>query len=262
MLRARLVLATAVLLAAFLAGSSARASAQGDADARARARVLFERAEERFRAEEFEAAIVLLQEALELHEAAALHHNLARARVSAGRLVEARASYVRFLELAPEHPEADEVRERITELDERIRAEEEAERARREAERREAERERQLAASQRASEEGPREASAAPWVVAAASAAPAGVALAFGARSRRQVQDAREAPDQRTAGPLVDQARRSTRVANALYGVAGGVLLTGLIWGLLDRRAAARARDERAVAVEIGPSSLVLRGRW
>ncbi|MFK7991164.1 MAG: tetratricopeptide repeat protein [Sandaracinaceae bacterium] len=63
--------------------------------------LLADRAGERFRAEDFDAAVVLLREAIALHETAALHHNLGLTLMELERWDEARAAFHTCLTLNP-----------------------------------------------------------------------------------------------------------------------------------------------------------------
>lgn len=229
------------------AAFSSVADAQ-DEDTRERALVYFRGARDAYEAGEFQRSVVLLEEALELHDVASLHYNLGRALHELGRWRDARAEYVKFLDMDPDTEERARVEARIVVLTETIEREELAE-------------QRQAPAPEPPGEtstsEGaaPREVQAAPWILLSVGVAAFGAGAVSGVLSRRSLDEVRGAPDHRSALSVGETARRRATLANVLFVSGAVVSATGLIWGLVSRR---RPRVE----VDVGLTSIGLRGRF
>lgn len=220
-----------------------------DDDDRARALVYFRGARDAYEAGEFQRSVVMLEEAVELHDIASLHYNLARALQELGRWREARDEYATFLAMDPDTPERGRVEARIVVLNETLRREE----APPEEDPRPVEdlpEPRELEAPRA---EGPRR--PLPWIVFGAGAALLGGGAVAGGLSRASVQDIREAADHQSALVIGEAAQRRANIANALFISGGVVCVTGLIWGLVAKR-------KPRVEVDVGASTIRLRGRF
>ncbi len=247
--------------------ASAQQAPRDPAEAREEALTLFRRAGEHFEAGQYDRSKLLLQEAISLYDAPPLHYNLARTHDELGELEEARREYRSFLDGVEDAPNRAEVEARIEAIDEMLvrQAEERAlaEVAAREAAEREAAR--QAEAQTSPIEEAPSR-SAGPWITLGSAAAPLAGAVAMSVLFQREVDDARNAPDQVTADDHRSRADGLGLGANILYGVAGAVAAAGLIWLVVDltRSADSDAEDEGGTSAQIhvGPSSVALSGTF
>lgn len=231
----------------------AQGAEEDEVAAREQAVVLYTRAEERYREGDYEAAALLLREAITLHEAAAMHYNLAKALEGLEDLDGAIAAYERFLELAPDNPQRDSVNASLEELRAaRAAAESEPEPESVEPVRASPE----LAPSEPSAP--PPERSIGPFIVLGAAALPLGAGIATGVLSRGAIDDARDAPDQPTAKDHADSAERLSLIANLSFALAGALAIAGTVWAIVDRK----DPDGAGTTVSVGPGSLELRTRW
>lgn len=219
-----------------------------DEDARDRALVYFRGARDAYEAGEFQRSVVMLEEAVELHDIASLHYNLARALQELGRWQEARDEYTIFLEMDPDTQERGRVEARIVVLNETLRQEEPAE----EGPSPPVDVSRPLELEAPAAD-GPRQ--PLPWIVFGTGAALIGGGAVAGGLSRASVQDIREAADHQSALVIGQTAQRRANIANALFVSGAVVCVTGLIWGLVAKR-------KPRVEVDVGASTIQLRGRF
>ncbi|MDQ3033575.1 MAG: tetratricopeptide repeat protein [Myxococcota bacterium] len=195
------------------------------------AAVLADRARERFAEGDLEAAVVLLREAIYLHETPALRHNLARALAELGRWEEARAEYRNCLRL---------------ELDDDARARIQAEVARLSAVIRAAHGEGEAApisaptTSPVSAPRRPEPALApgttsdpAPWVFAGGGVVVLGAAVALAVAFEDTVGQVRRAPSLEAALPLADRAEGLAIGADIGFALGGTLALIGVIWGII-----------------------------
>lgn len=89
---------------------------------------------------------------------------------------------------------------------------------------------------------------AGPWILVGLAVVPAAVGVATGVMFNERVDRARAAGNHRDAQPHLDDARPLGRVANASFAIAGALVLTGLIWGIVSRT----RNDDARVEVGIG----------
>lgn len=238
-----------------------RAVAEAQTSAEEQALALYNRAEERFRTDEFETAALLLREAIGLYDAAPMHFNLARALRELGKLDEARAEYALFLEMEPDTTRRGVVEARIAEIDREIATAEAAAAAEREdneaAEAEVAEAEDSLEGEGAEDGGGP---SLAPWLLAASAVVPLGVGVAFGVLFNGEVDAARDADDHQQAADHASTADTYALVANISF-VAGALMgVAGLAWGLIDVMSV--SDGETDVAVRVGPGSVEIAGTF
>ncbi|MEM9074013.1 MAG: tetratricopeptide repeat protein [Myxococcota bacterium] len=227
----------ALLLVALLLPSFAKAQA----DAESQALVLFDRAREAFRNGAFERSALLLEEAISLHDVAPLHYNLGRSYQELGRQEDALSEYRRFLAMEPDTPERPRVEARIAILEAQLRPEPEPEP--------------EPDPEPEPEPEPEAEVRAGPWILLGTGVAILGGGVVAGVLSNRAEDDARNAPSQEAAEAPAERADRRARAANALFAIGGAVAITGLAWGIVDRR---RARVE----VQAGLGSVLVRGRF
>jgi len=240
-----LIAVTFTVVALGIPPALAQAPETEETAAREQAVVLYTRAEERYREGDYQTAALLLREAIALHEAAAMHYNLAKALEELEDGEGAIAAYERFLELAPEHPERAAVSARVAEIRAMESAPPEA-----------------AALSEPEPEPEPVEAttspSVGPWIVLASAALPLGSGIATGVLSAGAIDDARDSSDQPSAKEDADRARRLARAANASFAIAGALAIAGVVWAIVDRSGS----DGRGTALRLGPTGLELRARW
>ncbi len=233
---------------------------QAQADAEAQALVMFVRAREHYRGGEFERSVLLLQEAIALHDIAPLHYNLGRALQELGRWVQAGAEYERFLEMAPDTPERtrvearlDQIRARIAEMsppppDANVPGSSAPEPAAPEP----------AAPEPPTSETTARGADPAPWIGLGVGAAVSAAGIPFAVLFDGAVGAARAAPDHRSASDAAAEAEIYGAAANTLFAVGGVVAIAALTWGLVELSLS----GDEPVEVTVGPSRISLRGRF
>ncbi|MFK7986353.1 MAG: tol-pal system YbgF family protein [Sandaracinaceae bacterium] len=185
--------------------------------------VMYERARERYEAGDFDRAVLLLEEALVLHDAPELHYNLARALQELGRWAEARDEYIAYRERAPESAVSERVDARIELLDRRI-AEEEAAAAPPEPD-----------VPPPPPEPPPAPPlDPAPWVLAGSGAVIAAAAIPFGVLFLDADSTAANAPNHEAAFGPANDATNFAIVANVLLGVGVVTGLVGIVWGIVS----------------------------
>jgi tetratricopeptide (TPR) repeat protein len=233
------------------------------AEERRRAAVMLDRSATAYREGRYDAAIVLLSEAYLLSHEPILLYNIGRAYEGAGREADALDAYRRYVDAAPDGPNATLARERMERLDgslERAREEREAEAAaRREEARRDDERlraRRERAARERAA----RRASPVPWIIAGVGGGALIVGAVLGAVAVERHDDARWQPDQVSA--VGTQAEAQELAVGANIGLAAGATLAGvgLTWALVIASEPRGEADD--LELVIGPGTIGARGRF
>lgn len=236
-----------------------RAIAQTTAEEQALA--LYDRAEERFRTDEFERAAILLREAIELHDAAPMHFNLARALRETGDLAGAVAEYTLFLEMDPDSPRRTVVEGRISRLDAQLAAadaERQGETAGEQGDQDDYSTEEPGDSDDEAVDAGGT--SLAPWLIAAGAVVPLGLGVTFGVLFNNEVDAARAADDHQQAAEHSSNADTYSIVANVSFVVGGLMAVVGLTWGLIDVLSVSNGDTD--VALRVGPASLELAGTF
>ncbi len=236
------------------AAASASARGPGGTAAEQRATQLFELSAEAYRGGRFKEAIDLLKEAYRLAPDAILVYNLARAYEGLGDRPNAVESYTAYLRAAPDARDRASVEQRIAALRAGI---EEGERLRREGERLRREREaaelrERQARAQAAQQRQARSPSAAPWIVAGAGGASLAAGAIFGLVARGRNDAAATAPQSEVPKDNSD-ARSFAILADVALGVGSVLVATGVVWGLLDVRAASRSPRGVALAPWVAP---------
>ena len=212
------------------------------ADLAAQAKATFDRGE-------FREAADLLKQAYALEPTSALLYNLGRAYQQAGDKADAIEAYEHYLREAGHPADEGAVSATIAQLraeiqhdeDLQSRAEQERRAAEAEAKRRDAAL--RLEIPQR---RGMRAPSVIPWTMVGVGAAGLATGGVLGGLALAQHSSAEGAHDVATAMSKQSDGTRLATGANVAF-VAGGVLiLTGVVWGLLDLRASTRQSGMRA----------------
>ncbi|AKF08984.1 hypothetical protein DB32_006133 [Sandaracinus amylolyticus] len=213
-----------------LCAQSARPCAS-PAECEQAAAVLAERAGERFAEGDLEAAVVLLREAIYLHETPALRHNLARSLAELGRWEEARAEYRNALRLALDDEARARMQAEVARLSALIRAGQSDS---------EASPSTPPAASVSAAPVSPEVELApgtpfdpAPWVLAGGGVVVLGAAVALAVVFEDTVSQVRSAPSHEAAWPLAERAEGLAIGADVAFAVGGTLALAGVIWGIV-----------------------------
>ncbi len=212
---------------------------------------LFMEAERAYEAGRVDEAIDLLQRARALHAAPVLLFNLARAYETAGRLEDALEAYRLYLEEEPEAPDRGAIESRIAAIEGQL-----ARNARLDEERRRAE---ERAAQRTEATSGP---SALPWVVAGVGVLSIGAGALFGFFAEQARDDAIAAPEHADAVATFARGEDFAVAANVLFAVGGAISAAGIIWGVIDLVTSGGADDDASARLEVGPSSVHLRGTF
>jgi tetratricopeptide (TPR) repeat protein len=228
-----------------------------DRATQARAIALFEQANVAYRDGRFGEAAELLRDAVELYPHPNLVYNLGRAQESMGDLSAAIATYERYLELDGVR-DADLVRHRVGTL-------------------RRLHRERQALVDQRLSAirerdelvaqlEEEREASISrgpvPWIVAGVGVLGVGGAILLWQLAVAENDRAEIAPTQREAFDHAGNAKTLLHASWATVVAGGALLLAGATWGTIGLLSRPGGDGLRELALELGPTSLVLSGAF
>lgn len=107
----------ALVLIVFLVGASGRTAEAASPESEQKARRLFESAEEHFRNGKFSEALVEYQSGYELAPLPGFLINIAQCQRRMGRLAQAKATYRKFIMVAPDSPFVPQVKALIAELD-------------------------------------------------------------------------------------------------------------------------------------------------
>jgi tetratricopeptide (TPR) repeat protein len=236
---------------------SAHALAQTPPTHEQRAAEYYDDAARAYKEGRYEEAIDLLKRAYELSHKAPILQNLGRAYERLGRLEDALDAFKNYLgkdpfaaDRATIETEINAIEKQIdqkralamaaeaakakAEADQKAKADAEA-RAREEAARRQA--------AERLAEERRHHASPLPWIVAGVGVAGGINSAIFGALADARHRSASSPTlDQPTAKSTEDEAQTFATVTNVSLVVAGALLVTGVVWGVLDTMAANRAK--------------------
>jgi tetratricopeptide (TPR) repeat protein len=208
-------------------------------------------------------AAELLKQAHALKPSPALLYNLGRAYQQAGDRLKAIDAYEAYLAAQAHSADEGAVRNTVQQLRDELRHEEEL-RQRADAERARAEDEAakkrgaELAAdaARRASvvaERRARRTRSLPWIIAGVGGAGLILGGVFGGLTLSRHSAAVSDPDASAAQSEQNQAKTFATVANVAF-VTGGVLAAaGVVWGIVDVRAAARSGRVRA---SVGPTNI------
>jgi tetratricopeptide (TPR) repeat protein len=224
--------------------------------AEAEARGLTVQAKTAFDAGHFADAAALLVRAYAVSPSSTLLYNMGRAYQQAGDRTNAIDAYQRYL--ATESAPADEgaIRRTVQQLqDELARESALAERADREASEK-----RHAQAAQANAEERARHApSALPWIVASTGVGGLVAGGLFGALALSAHHDAASDPEVDSSLSKQSAARSLATISNVAFVAGGTVALSGLMWGILDLRAAARSEK---ISVTLGPGAILVGGSF
>jgi tetratricopeptide (TPR) repeat protein len=194
-----------------------------------------------YKAGRFAEAIAKLREAVALDPNPILLFNLARVYESSGDLDHALESFRGYLAGDPTAEDRGAVEKRIATLERQIRERDAA---------------RAAPPPPPPSHAAPtlvireaRRPSAAPWIVASAGAAAVGVGGAFGVMALTTHDSAVNDPVQATAADAQANAKTFATVANVLFVAGAVVLVTGVVWGLIDVAGSKHSRATRAATL-------------
>jgi tetratricopeptide (TPR) repeat protein len=238
------------------AGRAVAQESEADADAETtspeeeEALDLFMEAERAYEAGRVTEAIDLLQRARALHQAPVLLFNLARAYETDGRLEDALDAYRRYLEEEPNAPDRGAIETRIHAIEGQL-----VERERLAEERRHAE---ERAAEQREEASAP---SPLPWVIAGVGVLTVGAGVTFGLLADKARDDAIADPIHADALATFARGEDFAVAANVLFAVGGAIAAVGVIWGVIDLASSGSGDEQPSAWLELGPSSLRVRGR-
>ena len=223
-------------------------------EAEAQARNLTVQAKTAFDAGHFAEAAALLVRAYAASPSSTLLYNMGRAYQQAGERARAIDAYQRYLASESAPPDEGAIRHTIQQLkDESAKEQALAERAfREEREKRQAQ-----AARVEAEERAKHAPNALPWIVAGIGAGGLVAGGVFGALAMTAHRDAASAPEVDSALSKQSSAKSFATISNVAFIAGGTVALSGLLWGILDLRAAARPDT---VSLALGPGSLVVGG--
>jgi tetratricopeptide (TPR) repeat protein len=222
--------------------------------AEAEARNLTVQAKTAFDAGHFTEAAALLVRAYAISPSSTLLYNMGRAYQQAGDRSNAIDAYQRYLATESAPPDEGAIRHTIQQLQDEIAKEGAlAERAEREERER-----RQAQAARIEAEERARHApNALPWIVAGTGVGGLVAGGVFGALAAGAHRDAASDPDVDSALSKQSSAKSLATISNVAFIAGGTVALSGLLWGILDLRAAARSDKP---SVMFGPGSIVIGG--
>ena len=236
---------------ACLAPAPATAQATGEGDT-ARALAMYEEAARLYQRGEFGAAAELLREAYALYDHPTLLYNLARSIEGTGDLSTAIEAYERYLAVAPDAPDHDLVRARVSTL-RTLMAEREA--LIRERTRAVSERDRIAQSVQR---DEPLSHGPWPWVVTGVGALGLGTGSVLWVLALEGRDDAAGEPEQREAFRLHSHAETLATWGTASL-IGGGVLLVaGLGWWIYGQLFQPYVEGFRDLTVAVGPGGLAL----
>lgn len=212
----RLAVGTVVLVLSLADGGMVHAD---NAAARnAQALDLFEKSEVAYDTGRFADAIDLLRRSYELKKEPVLLYNLGRAYEGLGDLGAAAQSYEAFLAAQPNTQDRGALERRIATLRRQL--------AERDALRKQA--------VERSRQERPRTPSAVPWIVGGVGVAGLAAGTVFGILSKKRNDDAKSEPTYLEADRLHSQAKSFAIVADVCFVAGAVVLVSGVIWGILD----------------------------
>jgi tetratricopeptide (TPR) repeat protein len=220
------------------------------------ARSLTVQAKTAFDAGHFAEAAALLVRAYAASPSSTLLYNMGRAYQQAGDRANAIVAYERYLASASAPPDEGAIRHTIQQLQDEIAREDAlAERAFRE----EREKHQAQAARVEAEKRAKHAPNALPWIIAGTGAGGLVAGGVFGALAMNAHRDAVSDHGVDSAQSKQATAKSFATISNVAF-IAGGTLaLSGLLWGILDLRAAARS-DKFSVA--LGPGSIVAGGSF
>ena len=218
-------------------------------EAEAQARNLTVQAKTAFDAGHFAEAAALLVRAYAASPSSTLLYNMGRAYQQAGDRARAIDAYQGYLATESAPPDEGAIRHTIQQLKDEIAKEHAlAERAfREEREKRQAQ-----AARVEAEERAKHAPNPLPWIVAGTGAGGLVAGGVFGALAKTAHHDAASDPDVDSALSKQSSAKSFATISNVAFIAGGTVALSGLLWGILDLRAAARSGT---VSVALGLAS-------
>ena len=212
-----------------------------------RALVLFQQGQANYEAGNFERSALFLEEAIQLHDVAPMHYNRARALQELGRWEEAKAEYLRFLEMEPDTPERSRVESRLAILETHIQSsgqdtvEELPVHEERVGE--------DPVGSTQPEERESSGLSALPFLTLGAGALALGAGVGFGLAFDSSLDDADQAPSQSEADALSRDAEGQALAANLLFAIGGTLLVGGAVWLLIELL----TTDESVSSMRMGP---------
>jgi tetratricopeptide (TPR) repeat protein len=223
------VVANALLLLALAA--PARAD-----DTSERALDLFEQSEVAYDRGRFDEALSLLRQSYALKKEPVLLYNIGRAYEGRGDLRAAASAYQSFLAAQPNTPDRGALESRIATLRRQAGEREELER------RAERDRDRDRAATAPG-----KQASPVPWIVTGVGAGGAGAGAVLLALAARSHDKAVAEPTYREADRLQSRAQTFATVGNIAWIAGAALVVTGVVWGLVDLSA---TRNRRTAYVD------------
>jgi tetratricopeptide (TPR) repeat protein len=227
----------AVTLAVLIATATAVADPQ--AEQRERSGDLNRQAEIAFNQGNFEQAAKLLEFAYEAYPDPTILYNLGKTYERLGAPAKAAAAYRRYLEALPQAPDRATVEQAIAELDAKARARSPIPPA--------------PPPESPLSTRPARPPSKLPWIVVGTGGALTSAGVVFGFLVARQNRRSDDAASQARAITYAERAERYEKLE--LVGLIGGgaLLAGGLVWAILDRRAAG---PRSALHFEVGPGAV------
>lgn len=234
----------------------------------ARARALYKQSKSAYDEGRFQDAAALLEEAYALEPVPVFLFNLARAYEGVGAFEKAIDAYERYLAGEPGASDRKSVEARVVALKKTL-----ADRAALEKQRDDETKRAEQAALQAREEQRARAEEAArnvrtpspvPWIVAGVGVVGVGTGVVFGLVSRARYHAAVDEPYAAPADAKYASAKSWATAANVALVTGGALTLGGVVWGLLDRRAAHETeKAPRATAwVSIGAGTVTLEGRF
>ncbi len=191
----------------------------------AEALALFEKSSTAYDRGHFGEAIDLLVRSYALKPEPVLLYNMGRAYEGLGDLAKATAAYEQFLAAQPDTPDRGALERRIATMRRQL-----------------AERD---ALQKQALEHPVRSPRALPWVVTGIGAAGLLTGGTLGLLASQTNDDAKAEPTHALAAELQSDAKSMATVANVCFVAGAVVLVTGVVWGIVDASAAGRVRTVR-----------------
>lgn len=227
---------TVVVALVALTASTAAAAPTATDENRARALELSKQSKDAYRSGRLDDAVKLLLEARELAQEPVLLYNLARAYEALGDAEKALSAYEQYLAEDPNARDRGATAQRVEALRQQIEARRALEKERDEALRRSANR-----AVTQSPQPPARSPSVVPWIVAGAGAVTVGAGAVLGVVALGRNDDAMAERSALRAEETKESADSFANASTVCFVVGSAILVGGLVWALLDRRASSTA---------------------